>query len=198
MQETFDTEVNPTDFFTNNRNQQRSYRNFKRNLAASSLNFSVPKMIGYFSVNELREFVPDASQLRYLKMPRTSNVQFDLNNGIENFRPKPESVKQERMDFLLSFIVKNVEKVKVKNGYRCHNKLLNPDIICSRGRLVQIMCSQCKNHNKWSLLVSKYKGNIYISQPDGTDDHTKHTAYGFKFEQYLVTGTFLQLNLLKS
>lgn len=192
MQGNIDTGVDPRSYFTSNKQW-----NYQRNpiteskFNQSKTSESEPKMIGYFSVNEYREFVPDASQLRYLKMPSTLDVEFDLNIGIEQFRPKPESVKQEKMDFLLRFIVNNVDKLKVESGYRSNKKLLKPDIICSRGRLVQIMCPHYKSsENKWSLLVSKYKGNIYISQPDGTDVHSKQTAYGFKFEQYLLTGTF--------
>lgn len=150
--------------------------------------FKQPKMIGYFSVNEHREFIPDASKLKYLKMPRTQNVHLDLNEGIKEFRPKPESVTMERMDFLLRYILNNFQTLKFKNGY--NRKLLEADIICSRGRLAQIMCTNPKSSNKWSLLVSKYKGNIYICQPDGDDLHTIQTAYGFKLEQYLMTGTF--------
>lgn len=192
MPDIFDTEVNPQDYFNYKQSNYRNFNNNKRN-SYTSLKFDEPKMIGYFSVNEYREFVSDASQLRYLKMPSTQNLQLDLNNGIKDFRPKPESVKQERMDFLLRFIVNNIEKLKVQNGYRCHNKLLSPDIICSRGRLVQIMCPQYKTQNNrlWSIIVSKYKGNTYITQPDGDDFHTKQSMYGYKFEQYLMSGMLI-------
>lgn len=186
----FDTEVNPKDYFTYKQSNYQSYKNNNKR-QYTSLIFDEPKMIGYFSVNEYREFVSDASQLRYLKMPSAQNLRLDLNNGIKDFRPKPESVKQEKMDFLLRFIVNNIEKLKVQNGFRSHNKLLGPDIICSRGRLVQVMCPQYTSRDKWSVIVSKYKGNTYISQPDGDDFHTIQTAYGFKFEQYLMTGTLV-------
>lgn len=181
MQEIFDTGVNPMDYFDNEKKPRWNYR-------CNSLAVDQPKMMGYFSVNEYREFVPDASQLRYLKMPSTPNVHFDLNIGIEDFRPKPESVKREKMDFLLHFIINNIDKLKTKNGYRCNNKLLMPDIICSRGRLVQIMCPPNPTEKKWSLIASKYKGNIYICQPDGDDSHTILTVYGYKFEQFLLSG----------
>ncbi len=195
MEVKLDTDVNPMDYLIDNRpSNYRNCNNNQNKRNANSLHpfkFDQPKMIGYFSVNEYREFVPDASQLRYLKMPRTQNVEYDLNAGIKEFRPKPESVKREKMDFLLRFIVNNIERLKVNNGYRASNKLLSPDIICSRGRLVQIMCPQYVTDKTWSLLVSKYKGNIYICQPDGDDFHTIQTAYGFKFEQYMLSGTIV-------
>lgn len=192
-----DTEINPSDYFTNNRHS--NYRNCnynKRNTTTScQWQLGTPKMLGYFSVNEYREFVPDASQLRYLRMPQANNVHLNLNDGIKDFIWKPESVKSEKMDFLLRYIVNNIEKLKAKNGIRCQNKLLNSDIICSRGRLVQIMCPQYITDKAWSLIVSKYKGNIYICQPDGEDLHTLQTAYGFKFEQFLLSGTFIRIHI---
>lgn len=190
MQEKCDTNVNPVDYVIKKSRDQlnlRSYNSKKRNsVSFYSLIFNRPHMIGYFSVNEYREFVPDASQLRYLKMPAMQNIRLDLNDGLKEFRPKPESVKREKMDFMLRFIVNNADRLKVNNGSR--GKLLNPDIICSRGRLVQIMCPQYHSDKKWSLIVSKYKGNVYICQPDGDDFHTIQTAYGYKFEQYLLSG----------
>lgn len=192
MQGKFDTDINPASYFVNNSNHQWNNRNNDRRrrgaVSLYSLIFSEPEMIGYFSVNEYREFVADASQLRYLKVPHTQNLQLDLNDGLKEFRPKPESVKREKMDFLLRFIVNNIEKIKTENDSSSRNKFLKPDIICSRGRLVQIMCPQYNHDKKWSLIVSKYKGNVYICQPDGDDFHTIQTAYGFKFEQYLLSG----------
>ncbi|XP_037046888.1 decapping nuclease DXO homolog [Bradysia coprophila] len=191
MQEKFDTDVNPVDYFINKTNDRWNYRSYDRKKRSSmsfySLIFNQPQMIGYFSVNEYREFVPDASQLRYLKMPQSQNVRLDLNDGLKEFRPKPESVKREKMDFLLRFIVNNLNRLRVNEGFGFQGRLLSPDIICSRGRLVQIMCPQYTTDKKWSLIVSKYKGNVYICQPDGDDFHTIQTAYGFKFEQYLLS-----------
>lgn len=197
MQKLFDTDLNPRDNFQNqqsnrsyiNKQRSKNSRNYEHNQRYWSI-LNVPKMIGYFSVNECREFMPNASKIKYLKMPRTQDVLFDLNEGIEYFRPKPESVKHEKMDFLLRFILNNVEKFKIKGDYDCHGKLLNPDVICSRGRLTQIMCCNHYGSKRWSLIVSKYQGNIYICQPDGDDFHTLQTKYGYKFEQYLMTGIF--------
>lgn len=170
MPETFNTTINP-------KRPNKQY-----------VQFDQPKMIGYFSVDASRNFVPDASQLRYLKMPCTRNLRLDLNDGIKDFCLKPDSVKQEKMDFLLHFIANNIQKLKAENGYHACKKLLKSDIICSRGRLVQIMCPKY-NSDKWSLILSKYKGNIYICQPDGDNFFTKRTAYGFKFEQFMLSGS---------
>lgn len=189
MQILIDTNIDPSKFLLNQEWSFRSNFNNKR-IATTSL-FDIPQMIGYFSVNENREFMPDASKLKYLKMPPYRNVYFDLNKGIEDFVPKPESVKQEKMDFLLRFILNNVEQLKVKSGSFNPDKVLEADIICSRGRLAQIMCTNQNSGKKWSLIVSKYRGNIYICQPDGDDFHTLQTKYGYKFEQYLMSGMTL-------
>lgn len=178
-----DTEINPSFYFTD-RKQLKSPRKFNN----QDNNLNEPKMIGYFSVNEHREFMPDASQLRYLKLPKDYKNGVNLNLDVKNgHRWKPESVKREKMDFLLRFIVNNIEELKAKNQFH-GDKLLDMDVICSRGRLVQIMCPQHIKDKAWSLIVSKYKGNVYICQPDGEDFHTKQTEFGFKFEQFLLSG----------
>lgn len=189
MQEKIFTNINPKNFFKYYPLDNGNSGNL------TQFNLHPPKMIGYFSVNEHRDFVADASQLKYLKMPRTHNVKFDLNDGIKDFRFKPDSVIREKMDFLLRFIVDNIDKCKAKNGYRCEKKALEPDIICSRGRLVQIMCPPNTAVTRWSLIVSKYKGNIYICQPDGDNEHALHIVYGFKFEQFMLSGKFACVDL---
>lgn len=185
MQILFDTALNPNEYFISKQWNFRS--NFQNKRTSITLLFKIPKMIGYFSVDENRQFMPDASKLKYLKMPPMRNVYFDLNKGIEDFRHKPGSVTQEKMDFLLRWILNNIEKLKMKSE-PLYPKLLKSDIICSRGRLAQIMCANQHSGKQWSLLVSKYKGNIYMCQPDGDDLHTLQTKYGFIFEQYLMTG----------
>lgn len=154
-------------------------------------NFKLPKIIGYFSLDKDRNFVPNASNLKYIRMPNNKRIQYDLNLGYENVQHKPDGLN-EKINHLLRFIVQN--KKKLLNEVR----VLNFDVVCFRGLLRLLLCTPYEDKENWSILVTRYKGVLYLCGHDTdkkiawrqsiTAKLKKILSYGFKFEQYLLTG----------
>ena len=82
---------------------------------------------------------------------------------------------------------------------------LDPDIICRRGLLTDIMTTpyllQSKNKDGWSIAAIKYDNKIFLlraKKPDetwGTDEERKLSTYtGNKFEQYVSKSEFESIN----
>lgn len=66
---------------------------------------SKPKIIGFFSVDGERNYIPTCDKLKYLKLPGNKKINFDLNLGYEKVIRMAESHKNEKIDQLLRFIV---------------------------------------------------------------------------------------------
>lgn len=153
-----------------------------------------PHVIGYFSVDRNRQYLSDYSQCKFLKLfDLKSHPKYDLNKGYEiAVHKKPEL--DEKIDHLLTFILANLSKFKIKTD----EKFLKPDIVCFRGLLKLIMCSPFEFRSSWTILATKYKGTIYLCRKPSEEDLARELnasaeakrfcSYGFKFEQYLLTG----------
>lgn len=70
-----------------------------------------PEVVGYFSLNGKREFLPDLSQLKYLQLPRSNRINFNLNDGMEKVIRKPDDI-DERINNLLKWILVNYSKIQ--------------------------------------------------------------------------------------
>lgn len=173
-----------------------NFRNFNPNQFP---NISKPRMLSGFSVDKNRQFIKNYSQLNYLKIPYEKNLQLDLNIGFENRIEKPESAKNEKLDHILKYILSDFKELKnadeeIKN---CGN-LLKFQFVCFRGLLRFLMCTPYDFREQWTILAMKYKGTIYLCQMEteqkkfqrlNEDEKSKRfCSYGFKFEQYLLTG----------
>lgn len=174
-----------------------NHRNFDRNGRRKKI--SKPHILGYFSVDENRTFHPDQSNCKYLKLPPSNQpIQFDLNEGYELVKHKPESAHDEKLDHILKFILLNLKRLKAHPERNGTGKLLDFDIICFRGKLRMLMCTPYEFRDGWSLLATKWKGNIYLCECETDKEKTmrqtqtelskKICSYGFKFEQFLMTG----------
>lgn len=155
-----------------------------------------PHIIGYFSLNGEREYIPSAENLKYLKLPKDiNNVNFDLNHGYENVIPKPASTSDEGLKHLLEFIIQNKQKLITRNDGP-DKRYLEADFICYRGLLRLVMCSPFERRDDWCILATRYKGNIYLCQRETemkkmqklneTEQWKRIGSYGFKFEQYIL------------
>lgn len=160
---------------------------------------SKPKIIGYFSVNGDREYCEDASNCKYLsKVSFDETVNIDLNHGMENVIRKTND-RDEKIDFLLHYISKNLPELR--NKKEDPQKILAVDFVCFRGLLRMLMCAPYEQLDNWIVLATKYKGTIYLCAQDTEeckkkratqDEKTKRVlSYGFKFEQYMLTGRYL-------
>lgn len=196
-------------------NLKPNYRNFDRNGPLRRI--AKPDIIGYFSVDRNRQFIPDFSNCKYLKLPPSNEpIQFDLNKGYEVVEHKPDSVNEEKLNHILNYILLNLKKLMAEMRNEKY-KFLKPDIICFRGKLRMLMCTPYEFRDGWSLLVTKFKGNIYIcgfetdeekdKRHNQTEQSKKICSYGFKFEQYVMSGelvvtgnncckTVIEINLL--
>lgn len=161
---------------------------------------SQPKIIGHFSLNENRQYFTDARNCKYVyKNYKSERVEYDLNDGIEHVKRKPDSAKDEKITHLLEFIIRNKRKLR-KNQSEDGNKegILLPEFICFRGLLRMIMCSPYEQRDSWTILATKYKGSIYLCAEETekqiqermtmTSNMKRILSYGFKFEQYILSG----------
>lgn len=159
--------------------------------------FTKPTIVGYFSLDENRSYRNTLDNLKYLCRDvfaqNNGLVDFDLNIEYKNYVHKPVSAQNERIDHLLEFIQKNYENLKDLEG----NRFISPEFICFRGLLRLLMCTPYENREKWMIMATRYKGNIYLcaeetdekqaNREQMTEKDKLFCSYGFKFEQYLLS-----------
>ncbi|XP_058466635.1 decapping nuclease DXO homolog [Malaya genurostris] len=161
---------------------------------------SQPKIVGFFSVDSKREYIPSAKNLKYLNLPTPASgrpLQIDLNKGFQIRKPKPDSAKQEKLDHLLKFIIENQMNLRESGPDAEHTTRLNCDFVCFRGLLRMLMCTPYERKTPWIVLASRYKGTIYLCAEDTpeklqeeatlTEQQKRFCYYGFKFEQHVLT-----------
>ncbi|XP_055305374.1 decapping nuclease DXO homolog [Sitodiplosis mosellana] len=160
---------------------------------------SQPKIVGSFSLNENREYFPDARNCKYVyrNYNQSNGIYYDLNEGIENVIRKPESCTDEKVTHLLEFILRNRQQLRQETTRDDGNKILSADFVCFRGLLRLIMCTPYERRDAWIILATKYKGTIYLCARDTekqiqernnqTEATKRILSYGFKFEQYILT-----------
>ncbi|XP_047475778.1 decapping and exoribonuclease protein-like isoform X2 [Penaeus chinensis] len=150
-----------------------------------------PSVIGNYSIDGNREFGYDRSMLQFLKkkyLPETKiNVHLDLNKGLKEaveYKGNP----QETFENFLQWVFNNQDDLMDDKT----SSRLSADILCMRGTLKRIMKTPYNPHKQWTLLVTEFKGSLYMMNwktDDGTkDDYEVPRNVGFwghKFEQYM-------------
>lgn len=170
-------------------------------------NISKPQIIGHFSIDGNRSYHPDARYCRYVNRTLFKRYRkLDLNEGYENVVRKPESSTGEKIDHLLFFIQKNLQTLKCKDLREMDNRFLATNFVCFRGLLRLLMCSPYEYKDNWSILATKYRSTIYLcaletaekrsQRENETDENKRILSYGFKFEQFLMSGRYLMLLVL--
>lgn len=163
--------------------------------------FTQPMVVGAFSVDGSRLYSETRQNCKYVyKKIYSERRTYDLNTGIDNVIRKLESCKEEKLSHLLHFIMKNLPQIRQPTGLIDQNQLLVADFVCFRGLLRQIMCTPYEHREPWIISAIKFKGTIYLcaeetqkqaqDRANQTDTLKKILSYGFKFEQYILTGLF--------
>lgn len=187
-------------------NQNTSLRPKDIHEPRSFPSFSVPEIIGSFSLNENRAYISDTSNCKYLRKKNLERpLNFDLNKGFENVIHKSNECANEKLDHMLRFIIDNMSKLVDTNGEdTCPKAKLNVDFVCYRGLLRMIMCTPYENRDPWIILATKFMNTIYLCALEtdskkherlNENEKTKRVfSYGFKFEQFMLTGNELTQN----
>lgn len=158
---------------------------------------SKPTIIGHFSIDGNRKYIPDARNRQYLwKNYEKEPVNYDLNVGFERAIHQPDA--EEKLDQMLLFIAQNYHKLIDESSH------LRYQFVCFRGLLRLIMCTPYDNNaqSSWIILATKFRGTIYLCALDTdikkrkkreeTKEQKLFCSYGYKFEQYLLTGIALK------
>lgn len=148
--------------------------------------FSRPEIVGFFSVDEDRNYQDSIRNLKYLNIPKRIN--FNLNKGDETYQDKPESAENEQLKHLLNFIKKHPDIIISRN---------EPNFVCFRGLLSRIMNTPYEDREAWILKAIRFKGTIYLCAEETsykkaekrrrTEKDIKFLRYGFKFESYILS-----------
>ena len=167
---------------------------------------TILQCVGYFSLDEQRQYHPDASQLRFLHLPPSRanqiewRVRFDLRSGIQEAVEKDqEKVKNHMLDDMLTWIL---QERKAKHSFVINVdsplRTLETEFVCFRGLLTLISCTPYLPQDSWSILATQFQKTVYLWQlKEGDDCHRnprlrEMALWGFKFEQYLCAGTWSQ------
>lgn len=162
---------------------------------------SQPKIVGSFSIDENRQYLKTTQNCKYLYHHKNiKELKLDLNNGIEEVIRKHESCQDEKLTHLLQFISNNLSKLRCQDSMKITTKILEADFVCFRGLLRLIMCTPYEHREPWIILATKYKGTIYLCAEETEKriqerrnegiEMKKILSYGFKFEQYLLSGVY--------
>ena len=147
--------------------------------------FKKPNIIGYININNLK----------YACDIREDNVNFDLNVHLDEAKRKPLDLDVKLTD-LLKFLLE--QKVRLNFPLPC--KLEDSIFFCYRGLMTCVACTPYENRDAWKIVALLYKGHIYLCARD-TEEKLKHKmsmtekekqfqSWGFKFEQYMLSGKF--------
>ena len=147
-------------------------------------NFRQPTIIGYFSLDNQRQFRNDLSGkfhdlihfvehefkkwmekviwklklfilgLQYLVAEESKDVHLDLDHNVRKARKALPAKNEENISNLLKGILANKSKFVVNGAEEV--KSLHTDIVCFRGLLTTIMCSPYERRDDWMVDVVRH------------------------------------------
>ncbi|XP_043281674.1 decapping and exoribonuclease protein-like isoform X2 [Venturia canescens] len=154
---------------------------------------SKPEIVGYFSLDGNRTYLPDASNLSYYNPPKIENVCLDLNKGIEKVRRKSASADEEKIRNLLKWISLNNDKIPAP----VESRSIEPTFVCFRGLLRLLLCTPYSPKDPWIICAARWKGTIYLCEfktpeekrrnANMSKEMLKFMSWGFKFEKYILS-----------
>lgn len=147
--------------------------------------FGRPKVIGYIGLENLM----------FAKCVQNKKVHFDLNLHSEKAIRKPND-RDVKLDDLSYFLVQNEARL----DFPLETQLNNCKIFCYRGLMTCVACTPYENREPWKIVAILHKGNIYLCARDTeekliqkrnmTEQDQKFTSWGYKFEQYMLSGKY--------
>jgi len=162
-------------------------------------NLRQPAIVGEFSLNSDRDFVPDRSGLGYIARPRDPDrVQLDLNHGLDRVIRKGEAAQggAEGLTNMLQSILHYRQRFALASG---ELDSLHTDLVCYRGLLTTLLCSPYEGKEGWEVTAAKWRGTLYLRQQETeerrrqrereTERQKTMSSWGYKFEQYLTSTT---------
>lgn len=179
--------------------QTTNPRSFSRDHFPS---FSKPKLIGFFSVGAKRNYMNDYSQLKYINKIPLGKVSYDLNHNITSALKRIES--EEKLKFLLEYFKDHKEAFNVFE--KSEIPLKDVPFMCYRGLLREMSALPYTNQETFRFSACLFRGVIYLhslktpeavaKKANTTEREKTMCAWGYKFEQYIVSGkqTFLCKN----
>jgi RAT1-interacting protein len=101
-----------------------------------------------------------------------------------------------------------ITKEKCGGHYSCLNEFCaidcraSTDFVCFRGLLTMLMCTPYEMNDDWIICATKWKGIIFLCARETekkrlyraqlSERDRQFTSWGYKFEQYMSSGTVLR------
>eukprot|EP00088_Acartia_fossae_P039445 TRINITY_DN4105_c0_g1_i10.p1 TRINITY_DN4105_c0_g1~~TRINITY_DN4105_c0_g1_i10.p1 ORF type:complete len:368 (-),score=54.94 TRINITY_DN4105_c0_g1_i10:1003-2106(-) len=151
--------------------------------------YQYPKIIDGFSLDGDRQANYDWSQFQWLdpaqeKKLLNGNIQLNLDSGFNTRIPRLE--REERLDYMLQWILHNREKFEKDFG---------SDFICYRGVLRKIMCIPYERNEGLIIRAMKWRNTVFLCEEPTkekknkipTEKELRFSYWGYKFEDYMMT-----------
>lgn len=152
----------------------------------SNSDFQKPTVVGHFCLDSDRNYLPNASLLKYLYFKEEADVNFDLNDGLSKHIAKDEYLN-EKLDHIFCWLHRN----------KYTEELSTIDFVCFRGLLTKIMCTPYEDKEAWIICAKRLHNTIFLCEfeteekkrekENASDKMKTFTAWGYKFEQYMLS-----------
>lgn len=158
------------------------------------LDMGYPYIIGYMSVDVHRKYHHNLSQLKYLTSIPKGAISYDLNHNIENAVKRTTDENDEKISLMLRFLLDQRYRLDFLNDP------IDTTFISYRRTLISVMTA-VYTREPISVVASLLKKGIYLCSVNTAQDsqnrnptahNAKFCAWGYKFEQYMLSGNFLQ------
>lgn len=169
--------------------QRQTYKsNFGKNVSnpKGSARLDKPWIVGYMSVDVLREYHHNLSQLKYLTSIPTGQLHLDLNHNIEKAVKRTTGSSDEKISLLLKFLLDQKQRLDFFN---------HGDIFISyRRTLISVMCN-IYDCTPVTILATLFNNCIYLCSLElpqkvkkrPCNDLDKFCAWGYKYEQFMLS-----------
>lgn len=151
--------------------------------------FDKPRIIGYIGLENLK----------YARRIHNGRVRFDLNLHLDKAIHRPADL-DVKITELLKFLLEQESRL----NFPLEASLSHAKFFCYRGLLTCVACTPYENREPWKIVVLLHKGNIYLCARDTeekinrkinmTEREKQFTSWGYKFEQFLLSGIFINYN----
>lgn len=158
-----------------------------------------PELIGVFSSEKQSEteIRLDASNCKYLKKQLLTNencsIDLKVYDDIRKEYEEKNHKKYKSADQPMTLFVEYLEKFVMKDTFIKYNanKLFKADIICHARVLLKMIMVHGDLKESFSLLCTKYKGNIYICKKRTGSKVVQKDPYEMIARHALYSGAYM-------